>query len=269
MHADESTTAYLIVDTESCPDGDLLSRVKYAGQNLDSAAAIARAQAEAVAASPSGSDFLPVTFQFPVAACVIRVAADYTLQAVTCLDAPRYRPREIVDQFWRGVGGCLRKYSGIKLVTFNGRGFDLPLLELAAFRYGLSLREHFNGRKRFDGWHFDLMDWMSNFGAYRMVGGLNLLSKLLGQPGKMDLAGDQVYRQYCEGNIQQINDYCMCDTLDTYFVFLRTRVLVGDLTLEQERSLVEKAKLWLEARVDETPGLTAYLTNWGDWKPWP
>src|SRR5262249_14077372 len=230
----EQAPAYLIIDTESVPDGKLLSMVKYTGENLTPAEAVARAQEEARSRSLSGSDFLPVTFHYPVAACVLRVGADYGPQAITCLDAPQFRPRKIVESFWSGVASYRNKHHDrIRLVTFNGRGFDLPLLELAAFRYGASLKEHFNNsRRRFESWHLDLMDCLTNYSAYRMVGGLNLLSKLLGNPGKMSIRGDQVYQLHLEGRAQEINDYCMFDTLDTYFVFLRTRVLIGELTLE-------------------------------------
>lgn len=267
----EQIPAYLVIDTESVPDGKLLAMIKYANENLTPEQAVDRAQAEAREASPSGSDFLPVTFQYPVAACVLRVGADYGLQALTCLDAPQFRPRKIIEAFWSGVASYRTKFrERIRLVTFNGRGFDLPLLELAAFRYGVNLREHFsNSRKRFDSWHLDLMDWITNYSAYRLVGGLNLLSKLLGNPGKMSVQGDQVYRLHMEGKAQEINDYCMCDTLDTYFVFLRTRVLTGDLSLEDEHMAVLKAKEWIQNKSSDTPALKQYLDNWGDWNPWP
>jgi predicted PolB exonuclease-like 3'-5' exonuclease len=98
---------------------------------------------------------------------------------------------------------------------------------------------------------------------------LNLLSKLLGKPGKMEVSGDQVYAMYEAGKAQEINDYCMFDTIDTYFVFLRTRVLTGDITLEQEYDLVQRAKALLQAKTSELPGLSQYLANWGDWNPWP
>jgi predicted PolB exonuclease-like 3'-5' exonuclease len=98
---------------------------------------------------------------------------------------------------------------------------------------------------------------------------LNLLSKLLGKPGKMDVVGDQVYALYQAGKKQEINDYCICDVLDTYFVFLRSRVLGGELTLEQEQELVAKAKEWIAAKAPEVPALQQYLANWGDWQPWP
>jgi predicted PolB exonuclease-like 3'-5' exonuclease len=261
-----STPAFLILDAESIPDGKLLAQTKYPGENLTLGQAVERAQAEARERSRDGSDFLPASFQYPVAVCVARVAADFRLQTITALDSPQFRPREIVAQFWRG----LALYNRAKLVTFNGRGFDLPLLELAAFRYGISARNYFQGvrRDRYNG-QIDLMDWLSNFGASRMAGGLNLLSKLLGKPGKMGVAGDQVYAMYQAGKKQEINDYCVCDVLDTYFVFLRSRVLSGELSLDQEQALVAQAKNWIEAKANDQAALQQYLANWGDWQPWP
>jgi predicted PolB exonuclease-like 3'-5' exonuclease len=145
-------------------------------------------------------------------------------------------------------------------VTFNGRGFDLPLLELAAFRWGCCAREHFQtSRNRYNGNHLDLQDWMENFHAYRLAGGLNLLAKILGKPGKMDVDGDKVYEMHLAGQAREINDYCMFDTLDTYFVFLRSRVLTGDLTLEQERALEEDAREWLIGKAVDMPVLQKYL----------
>src|SRR5438067_1795506 len=255
---DASTrTAFLVVDTESVPDGRLLSAVKYAGDNLSPEEAVERARHEARETNWNGSDFLPVTFQVPVAVCVLRVSADFSLQSLACLDAPHFRPREIVNKFWLG-----QSFYKAKLVTFNGRAFDMPLLELAAFRYGFSARDYFqNSRNRFNG-PIDLCDWLTNFGACRMVGGLDLLAKLLGKPGKMEVSGDQVYQMHLDGKLQEVNDYCLCDTLDTYFVFLRTRILTGDIGPDQEAELVARAKELLEAKSSEFPVLRRYLDNW-------
>lgn len=269
--AADAPPAFLVIDTESIPDGRLLAYVKYPGEELSEEEAIERAQEEARASSHSGSDFLPVTFQIPVATCVVKVGSDFGLQGITCLDAPEFRTRKIVEGFWAGVNHYKSQYrERIRLITFNGRGFDLPLLEMAAFRYGIGSRDHFSSsRKRFDGWHLDLMDWMSNYSAYRMVGGLNLLSKLLGKPGKMEVKGDMVYKLHQEGKLREINDYCMYDTLDTYFVFVRTRVLTGEITLDQEQDVVQRAHRWLEGKKSEIPALKDYLENWGNWDPWP
>jgi predicted PolB exonuclease-like 3'-5' exonuclease len=261
-----TATAFLIVDCESIPDGKLLNLVKYPEHNLTPEEAIERARQEARDNSPSGSDFIPHTFQVPVAVCVLRVGQDFSLQAIKCVDAPLYRPREIVKNFWLG----LSFYTKCKLVTFNGRGFDLPLLELAAFRYGYCGREYFaRGRNRFNG-DLDLMDWMTNYGGSRgFAGGLNLLAKLIGKPGKMGVSGDQVYDMYKAGRYQEINDYCLCDTLDTYFVFLRTRILTGDITPEREVELVAKAKAMLQGQTRDFPALQEYLDGWTECDPWP
>jgi predicted PolB exonuclease-like 3'-5' exonuclease len=262
--------AYLILDTESVPDGRLLAAVKYGDEDLTPQEAVRRAQEEAREQSFSGSDFLPVTFQFPIAICVIRVASDYTLQNINRLGEPHFQPRQMVEQFWNGLAKVKQKYKDrVKLVSFNGRGFDLPLLELAAFRYGCAARDHFQARNRYSGGHIDVMDWMSNFGALRMNGGLNVLAKLLGKPGKMTMTGDQVYEMYLEEKIATINDYCMFDTLDTYFIFLRTRVMTGELTLEEEHRLSLQAKEFIQGRIEQYPALRQYVANWGEWQPWP
>lgn len=257
---------YLIMDTESVPDGRLIGLVRYPGQNLGELEAIQKAQAEAV--ERSGSDFLPVAFQVPVSVCLLSVAADFRPRELHCLDFPEYRPAEIVRRFWQ----TLTRFPSATLITFNGRGFDLPLLEMAAFRYGCCCTEPYlrEGRKRFSYLHQDLLDWLGNYGALRPAGGLNLLSKLLGQPGKMEVSGEQVFAMHQAGRKQEINDYCMFDTLDTYFVFLRTRVMTGELTLEGEQKLVrDEAKEWIKTKLERLPALQRYLDSWGDWKPWP
>jgi predicted PolB exonuclease-like 3'-5' exonuclease len=269
--AEPAPSVYLVFDTESVPDGQLLSMVKYPDADVGPAEAIERAREEARRQSPKGSDFIPVAFQYPIAACVLRVAADFQIQAITCLDAPQFRPRKIVEQFWAGVSHYRARHgAGMQLVTFNGRGFDLPLMEMAAFRYGVTAHDHFAmSRRRPDTGHLDLIEWISNYGAFRLAGGLNSLSKLLGKPGKLEVRGEKVYPIFLEGKLQAINDYCMFDTLDTYFVLLRTRVMAGNLTLEDEHRAVLRAREWIGQQVAALPALQAYLDNWGDWSPWP
>ena len=190
------------------------------------------------------------------------------------LDDPQFRPHTIAENFWRGW----EKYRRPTLVSFNGRGFDIPLLELAAYRYGISVPAWFNSsaksfeqyRNRFNiDAHLDLHEFLTNFGSSRFNGGLNLAANLIGKPGKMDVQGHMVQDLYDAGKLAQINDYCRCDVLDTYFVFLRSRVVVGELTLDEEHGLVALAKTWLTRKVDELPIYKEYLSRWGDWpNPW-
>ena len=114
--------------------------------------------------------------------------------------------------------------------------------------------------------HIDLMEWMTEYGAFRVKGGLNLLAKMLGKPGKMGKSGGDVAELYREGRVQDINDYCLHDVLDTYFVFLRTRVLSGGLTLDEEQKIVDETKEWLESRLEKFPALEEYLARFGHWQ---
>jgi hypothetical protein len=81
--------------------------------------------------------------------------------------------------------------------------------------------------------------------------------------------GDMVQDLFDAGRLPEINDYCRCDVLDTYFVFLRTRVLTGQLPLESEQQIVAETKTWLEQKADQVTAYRRYLDRWGDWSnPW-
>ena len=142
-----------------------------------------------------------------------------------------------------------------------------------AFRYGLTVQRHFKdkyaARYRFGTKHIDLHDWLSNYNAVRLHGGLNLLAKVLGKPGKMETKGEEVYDMFLRGQLKEINEYCTHDVLDTYFVFLRNRVLLGELTIEREQEIVQLAKMFLSENSEKIPAFKVYLDNWGDWDPWP
>jgi hypothetical protein len=261
--------SYLIFDVETVADGDLIRRVRYSDAELSAAEAIACYRAELI--EQKGKDVIPVTFMLPISVAVAKVRSDFRLDDLTVLDAPEYRPAEIARRFWQGW----RHYGQPAFVTFNGRGYDLPVLELAAYRYGLALPEWFNvearsfeqARNRYNTTaHMDLMDLISNFSAVRVVGGLNLLANLIGKPGKTEIDGSMIQDMYDSGEVEAINDYCRCDVLDTYFVFLRTRVLLGQLPLDEEQRIVGETKAWLEGQCDDSHAYTHYLKHWGDWQ---
>lgn len=265
QEAGPDQTAYLVFDVETVPDGELIGRVKYPGQGLGPQEAVARFRQELL--DRGRSDFIPPSFCYPVAVCVARVAADFRLQAITSLDAPAFRPCELVRAFWHGLA-----HYQATLVSFNGRSFDMPVLELAAFRFGTSVPGHFNdrfGRRyRYGTAHLDLHDWLSNHGACPVAGGLDLLSKLLGKPGKMTTTGADVYDLFLARRTDQINDYCMFDVLDTYFVFLRTRVMTAQIDLDTEQDRMAQARQWITSQLERHPHLARYLEHWGNWEPW-
>lgn len=260
-----SDVQYLIFDVEAVGDGDLIQRVRYPDLALTPTEAIARYQADLV--EQTGRDVLPPTFVVPVSIAVAKISGDFRLRNLTVLDPPHFRPEHIIRRFWQGW----LHYDRPTLVTFNGRGYDVPVLEFGAFRYGISLPAWFNvesrsfeqSRNRYNiDRHIDLQDFFSNFSAVRVNGGLNLLSNLIYKPGKSGIDGSQVQGLYFGGEVQKINDYCRCDVLDTYFVFLRSRVLIGRLTLEEESGLVDDVRRMLEAEAADQPAYQHYLEFW-------
>jgi hypothetical protein len=261
---------YLVFDIESVPDAELIRKVKYPGMELDDVAAVRKFQEEILETSGGTTYFIPVTFQYPVSICIAKVREDFTLAEIVSLDEPNFRTAEMTRLFWEGVENV---YKNAALVTFNGRGFDVPLMELMAFRYGIKAQRHFKdkfaSRFRYGPKHFDVHDWLSNYNAIRITGGLNLLAKVLGKPGKMDTTGDDVYDLFLNGKLKEINDYCTHDVLDTYFAFLRTRILYGELNLEREQKVMVQAREYLTSQTERIPALKQYLDTWGDWKPWP
>jgi hypothetical protein len=78
-----------------------------------------------------------------------------------------------------------------------------------------------------------------------------------------------VQDMYEAGRLAEINDYCRCDVLDTYFVFLRSRVVAGQLSLDTEQQLIAETKGWLETQAAASAAYRQYLDHWGDWpNPW-
>ncbi len=269
----DSNVRYLVFDIESVAVGSLIAKTKFAGDNLDAQSAIRKYRDQLLA--KYDSDFIPYTYQIPVSIVVAKVNAEFELIDLVSLDEPEDRSHVITEHFWRGWEG----YRKPTLVSFNGRTFGIPLLELAAYRYGVGIKQWFfmhgksfeqpRNRYNHDG-HLDLHEILTNHGASRFNGGLNLAANLSGKPGKLDVQGFMVQDMFDEGRLQEIDDYCRCDVLDTYFVFLRTMVLMGEIDLQREHELVQLTKDWLEAESTNRVIYRTYLDAWGDWtSPWP
>ena len=272
MASGNGNVSYLVFDIESIADGDLISKIRYPEKKLSGPDAIKEFTGELM--EKFGSEFIPYTYHIPISIAVVKIDDQFNLMDIVTLDSPEYRPHIITKHFWEGW----KAYKQPSLVSFNGRSFDLPLLELSAYRYGIAIPEWYNiygknwaqPRARYNqSSHLDLQDILTNFGATRLSGGLNLCANLVGRPGKMGIAGHMVQKLYDDGELGQINDYCRCDVLDTYFVLLRTAVLMGKLTIEEERQRVENTNNWLEENSKEHPVYREYLDSCSQWhNPW-
>lgn len=236
--------AFLVFDLESVVDGRLVQLSRFPDQpQLTPAEAIKRWQEQLIAAGKS--DFIPHTYHLPVSIAIARVADDFTLIDVKNLDRPKFRPQVIARMFWNGWRKHLEKNRAEPpcFVTFNGRFFDLPVMEHCAYRFGIPVPEWFRmdgpgyqqPRNRYNTtFHFDVQEFITNAGATHANGGLDLFAKLLGGCGKMDTKGSMVQELWNRGEHERIDDYCTCDAIDTYLVFLRCNLLMGRITPEAE-----------------------------------
>ncbi len=128
------------------------------------------------------------------------------------------------------------------LVTYNGRGFDLPVIASRCLKHGIPFRHYFQAqdmRYRFSAsGHFDLMDYMTDFGASRAVA-LDTMAKLIGLPGKVGVDGKDVGPMVHAGRLSEVEAYCLCDVAQTTGVFLRVQLVRGMIELGAYRTAME------------------------------
>ena len=174
--------------------------------------------------------------------------------------------KEIVQRFFDGI----ERYSPT-LVSWNGRGFDLPVLHYRSLLHGISAPRYWeNGSEdqsfkwnnyisRFHERHTDLMDVLSGYEG-RAVAPLDEIASMCGFPGKMGMSGNKVWEYYLDGNIEAIRNYCETDVLNTYLVYLRYELIRGRKT--QAGYDVECNKLREMLTSEDKPHLNEFLKEW-------
>jgi predicted PolB exonuclease-like 3'-5' exonuclease len=206
-----------------------------------------------------GSDFLPLHLQRVVAiACVLRERGSFT---VWSLGEPGEPEAGLVQRFFDGI----EKYSP-QLVSWNGGGFDLPVLHYRALLHGVQARRYWdlgdddrdfrfnNYISRYHARHLDLMDLLSLY-QLRAAAPLDEVAQLLGFPGKLGMSGAQVWGAFERGEIHQIRSYCETDAVNTFLIFLRFQLMRGMLTREQHQIELDLVRTTL-ARLN--------LPHWGE-----
>ena len=142
------------------------------------------------------------------------------------------------------------------LVTYNGRGFDLPVIALRALCHGVPLgwyyREATTRARYSENGHLDLCDWLADHGATRL-GSLDAIAKLVGLPGKVGIDGSQVEGLYRAGEVAAVQAYCLSDVAQTALLFLRFRLLQAQLDRDTYRARTQALidALATDARVHE------------------
>jgi predicted PolB exonuclease-like 3'-5' exonuclease len=220
---------YTIVDIETRIDKDLVRAIYF--PHADVLEEDAYSQVRDRLRQEQGNDFFPLSFHIPISIAVGQVNEERVLTAVETVSEDDYSEEAIVRTFWQR----LERFPGT-LVTFNGRGFDLPILELHALKYGCQAHRYFSGKARnryAEEGHFDLYDFLTNYGVHRLRGGFNLLAKMIGLPGKTEIDGSMVQQLWQAQRLNDIHRYCRHDVIQTYFLFLRVELLRGRMTAEQ------------------------------------
>jgi 3'-5' exonuclease len=218
---------FAILDIETRVDKQLLNRVFFAHDNISDDEGYLRFREEL---KNRGSDFFPLTLHVPISIAIGYVTEDYVLRRIETLGVPTNLEESVARKFW----GWLEDFRGC-VVSFNGRRFDLPVLELAAMRWGIAAPRHFgdgdSARSRHSPErHLDLCEYLTNFGEVGLRGGMDLLLKMMGLPGKLTMNGAMVQEYFDSGRFDEIHRYCRTDVIQTYFLFLRIELMRGRLS---------------------------------------
>jgi len=205
---------YLVLDIETIPDDSRWARPQL----------------------PHGTEapFPPIWAHRVVVVGCLWLDADYRLkrlgvvgEGLAAAASPDEQEAQLLDAFSRFVA---RQHT--TLLTYNGRSFDLPVIALRSLCHGVPLAWYYQERgvryRYSEDGHIDLCDWLADHGATR-TGSLDAIARLCGLPGKIGVDGSQVEGLHRTGQLRAIQSYCLADVTQTAFVFLRFRLLQGQL----------------------------------------
>ena len=194
---------------------------------------------------------------------VLRSQDRFNLWSLGQPDSPE---KELIERFFDG----LERYSPT-LVSWNGGGFDLPVLHYRSLLHGVVAARYWetgdddssfrwnNYLNRFHDRHTDLMDVLSGHQA-RAVASLEEMALLLGLPGKLGMHGARVWERFLAGDIDSIRNYCETDVLNTYLVYLRFELVRGRLS---ETAYARERETLRAALVDDgRPHVNEFLSAW-------
>jgi len=250
-----------VFDIETVPDVELGRRLYDAGDLDDASVAKIMFFKQRQARQ---TNFLPLPQHRIVAiSVVLRSGDDLHVYSLGDLQSSE---SELVERFYDG----LERYAP-ELVSWNGSGFDLPVLNYRALRHGVTAERYWeigdrdrdyrfsNYLSRFHWRHIDLMDVLAGF----QIGGrasLEHVATLLGFPGKLGMSGAQVWDRYQSGELEAVRNYCETDVLNTYLIFLRFQLIRG--IIDQARHTSELERLENKLEQADQPHLQEFLSAW-------
>ena len=261
-------TPILAFDIETVPDAAAIRLLEKLPDSISDAEAVELA-AQARRAK-TGSDFMPLHLQRVIAiSCCLRWGGKIHIGT---LGSPESTEAETVAEFFKLVA----RYTP-RLVSWNGGGFDLPVLHYRALVHGIQAPRYWdmgegdfadsrdfrynNYISRYHTRHCDLMDLLSLYQA-RAAAPLDDLAKMCGFAGKLGMDGSKVWQAYQDGKIREIRDYCETDAANTYLVYQRSCLMNGTLTREEYEAELELMREYLYGIAEEKPHWEAFLEAW-------
>jgi len=225
-------TPTLVFDIETVPDVEGLRRLRPSWSSLTDGEIAEHAFAER--REKTGSDFLPLHLHRIVAiGCAFRDEQGFR---VRCLGSERDDEAKLVADFFR----LIDRYTP-QLVSWNGGGFDLPVLHYRSLFHGVSAARYWelgeddrdfrwnNYIGRYHLRHLDLMDLLSLYQP-RATAPLDEIARLAGFAGKLGMEGARVWPAYLQGELARIRAYCETDVVNTFLVYTRFQRMRGMLT---------------------------------------
>ena len=251
----------LVFDIETIPDVEFGRHVYGLDGLIDETVAKAMF---ARSRQTRGTEFLPHEQHRIVAiSCVLRSRDSLK---VWSLGDEASSEAELVQRFYDGID----RYTP-DLVSWNGGGFDLPVLHYRALRWSVQAARYWetgaedqsfrynNYLSRYHWRHTDLMDVLSGFQG-RARASLADTAALLGLPGKLGFSGDKVWPAYLAGDLTGIRRYCETDVLNTWLVYLRFQLMRGHLTPERHDEEVQRVRALLAESGE--PHFAEFLAAW-------
>lgn len=244
-------TPVLAFDIETVPDvAGIRKLFDLPGDLADAEVAEVAFQKRRVA---SGNDFLqPHLQRVVVVSCVLR---DDEGVRVFSVGEPDTGEKETIQRFFEGIG----RYKP-QIVSWNGRGFDMPVLVSRGLVHGVTAEAFWNNNytNRFQDRHVDVMDVLSLYG-FRGAS-LDDMAQLSGFPGKIGMDGSQVWPEYQKGEIRKLRDYCEADVANTYLLYLRFQMMRGAHTPQRYAEECAQLRSLLEKRPE--PHWQKFLSLW-------
>lgn len=165
----------------------------------------------------------------------------------SCVWSHDVQEADLLEKNMLETFGDKQRQDEAVLVTWNGRTFDLPVVNMRSFLHSVACPWYYQERdvryRYTEAGHCDLMDVFSDYGAARQMK-LGDVARLMGLPGKVGpVTGANVGEIYAKGDdrisdMSAVASYCLGDSLQTALLFAKSRVHKGMIDLDHYKKVV-------------------------------